>query len=422
MSADKSLFAQVMEFVPWIRWIGIGLACALLHGCGQAPSETLQHGPFEIVASGRRVSTGTFPNTGGNPFATQEVTAFSLRWRGRAVEVPGRGNSFWRVLRLLDAPRPALLLVERDFTLVTEEGGQLRVLPLHSESASLAEAQWLDSDAGQPGAPQAWGMAKVDPTAQTGWKGGRFLLLGSRVVLDVETLERHEVEPWVPMVPGQPVTSLMREGDRARAFSPGRTQYVLAGSQYDDARGQGQVHGLLVVDLLRGSAYELRVDRHRMPFADADDMDLRWISHYFAWQRDAQGERLVPRAGAPRLPWQGRISTASGGNVEYHVERVRPTLLDALRRVALAQPGAAPAPDWLDPGRGVDGNTVRIGACLLGLSVNASGQMPGDAFSRVGIHVAQGEGSPCNEAVRRIAAAMDDELATGRHDGLVMLD
>lgn len=38
------------------RWIGIGLACVLLSGGGQAPSETLQHGPFGIVASGRRVS------------------------------------------------------------------------------------------------------------------------------------------------------------------------------------------------------------------------------------------------------------------------------------------------------------------------------------------------------------------------------
>lgn len=299
-----------MPWLPLLRCLAtqwIALACALLSGCDLLPSsqaQTLQHGPFEIVAHGRRISTGTFPNNGGNPFATQEVTLFSLRWHGRTVEVPGRGSRFWQVLRLVDAPRPAVLLVERDFTLVTEDGGQLRIQPFQSESASLAEAQWLDSEAGQPGEPQAWGIAKVDPATQTALQGGRYLLLGSRLVLDVARLQWHAVEPWVPMVPGKPVTELQREGDRARAFSPGRTQYVLAGSQIDYARGgRGQVHGLLVVDIPRGSAYELRVDRRRMPFADASDMDLRWIGHYFTWQRNAQGqEQLVPRAGAPGLP------------------------------------------------------------------------------------------------------------------------
>lgn len=407
----------------------IGLACALLSGCKSTHSsqdETLQHGPFEIIAGSRRISTGTFPNTGGNPFATQEVTSFSLRWRGRTVEVPGRGDRFWQVLRLLDAPQPAVLLVERDFTLVTEQDGQLQVQPLHSESASLAEAQWLDSQAGQPGEPLSWGISKVDLAAQTALQGGRFLRLGSALVLDVTHLQLHKVEPWVPMVPGMPVTGLSREGDRARSFSPGRTQYVLAGSQYDYERGQGQVHGLLVVDMLRGSAYELRVDRRRMPFVDAEDMDLGWINHYFAWQSDAQGqERLAPRADARPLPWRGRISVSSSEDVEYGIERARPALLDELRRVTLVQPGAELAPDWLDPARGIDGKTVRIGACLLGLSVSEAGQAPDEAFSRIGVYIAKGYAStrePCNETVRRIAAAMDAELATGRHDRLIVLD
>ena len=405
------------------------MACALLAGCDPVrspPSNSLQHGPFEIVASSRRISTGSFPNTGGNPFATQEVSSFSVRWHGRTLEVPERGNSFWQVLRLMDAPQPAMLLVERDFTLVTEQDEQLRVQPLHGESASLAEVQWLDSDGGQPGEPDSWGIGKVDLATQTGLKGGRFLRLGSRLVLDVERLQLRKVEPWVPMVPGKPVTSLSREGDRARAFSPGRTQYVLAGSQYDYAQGQGQVYGLLVVDMLRGSAYELLVDRRRMPFADTEDMNLKWINHYFAWQHDAQGqERLVPRADAPRLPWQGRLSMPSTGEVEYHVERVRAALLDELRRIALAQPGAELAPDWMDPGRGINGSTVRIGPCALGLSANESGQQPGDAFSRVGVYLPQGDAATrdqCNETVRRIAAAMNAELATGRHDRLVVLE
>ncbi len=276
-----------------------GLASALLAACALARSpqaETLQHGPFEIVAQPRRISTGSFPNTSSNPFATREVTHLFLRWRGRAVTVPGRGDRFWQVLRLVDAPQPALLLVQQDFTLVTERDGQLQVQPLASAGTSLAEAQWLDSRDGQPGEPQSWGIARVQVATDSLLQGGRFLRLGSQLVLDVQQLHLHRVEPWVPMVPGRAVTSLSREGDRVRAFSPGRTQYVLTGSQTDYARGEGEVHGLLVVDIARGNAYELRVDPRQVPFSSVQDMDLAWINRHFVWQRDAAGqERLVPR-------------------------------------------------------------------------------------------------------------------------------
>ncbi|MGD9945166.1 MAG: hypothetical protein AB7S98_18205, partial [Burkholderiaceae bacterium] len=207
--------------------------------------------------------------------------------------------------------------------------------------------------------------------------------------------------------------------------SPGRTQYVLAGSQDDYARGHGQVYGLLVVDMIRGTAYELRADRRRMPFADTQDMDLRWIGHYFAWQRDAGGqERLVPRAGARALPWRGRLTAPSHRTAEYYVERVQPALLEHLRRVVLALPGAELAPDWVDPRRGIDGNTVRIGPCLLGLSAREGG-MPDETFSRVGVYASKDEAATreqCNDAIRRIATAMDAELASGRHNRLIVLD
>ena len=411
---------------------GAALLAGLL-AAASAAAQTLVHGPFEIVAQARRISSGTFPNIGGNPFATNEVTAFTLRWRGRTVEVPGRGNSFWNVLRLPDAPQPALLLVARDFTLVSEQDGQLKVQPLASESASLAEAQWLDSAGGQPGESQSWGLSHVDLKdaatldARTRLQGGRWLRLGSRQLLDLQTLAVHAVEPWVPMRPGEPVTSLSRAGDEVRAFSPGRTAYVLAGSQYDYARGKGQVHGLLVVDIASGTASELRVERRRMPFASTDEMDRAWIAHYFEWQRDAAGrERLLPRAGAPPQPWRGRLLQGSAGELEYRVERMRPAFADELRRIVLALPDAALAPDWLDPRRGIgDGRTLRVGGCVLALSVREPGLPDEDFDGSVGVFLPNDDAasrSTCNDTVRRIGAAVDAELAAGRHQGLLVLD
>lgn len=415
------------------------LLAGLLAACGGpaaaffAPKAALVHGPFEIVAQERRISTGTWPNQGGNPFATRPVTDFSVRWRGRTVEVPGRGDRFWRVLRLPDAPQPALLLVTRDFALVTERDGQLQVQRLASASASLAEAQWLDREGGQPGRSVSWGVSHVDPKDPaaleqgTRLQGGRWLRMGSLLVLDVQTLVVHRVEPWLPARPGEPITSLSRDGDEVRAFSPGRTQYVLAGSQYDYANGgRGQVYGLIVVDIASGIASELRVDRRRMPFAGTDDMDHAWIAHYFEWQRDAAGrERLLPRANARPRPWRGRLLEGSVGELEYRVERMRPAFADELRRIVLALPGAALAPDWIDPRRGIDGFTLRVGDCVIGLRAQEPGLSDEDFDGHVDVFAPKADASTraaCNELIRRIAAAADAELASGRHDRLIVLE
>ena len=101
-----------------VRVLALVLACvasACSHRSDERPLETasIAHGPFEIVAKGRRISTGTFPNTGGNPFATMEVTGFTVRHQGQPVSITHGSRTlagFWRVVRLTDAPVPALLV------------------------------------------------------------------------------------------------------------------------------------------------------------------------------------------------------------------------------------------------------------------------------------------------------------------------
>ncbi len=397
-----------------------------------APKATLQHGPFDIVAQERRTGSGAFPNLSGNPFKTMPVTEFTVRWRGQKVEVPGRGDRFWRVMRLPDAPRPALLLVAGAFTLVSEKDGQLQVQSLGGGSSDADAVQWLDSDGGQPGVAQSWGLSHVDLKsaaeldAHTRLQGGHWLRIGSQRLLDVQTLALRQVEPWVPHQPGVPVTSLSRAGDVVRAFSPGRTAYVLAASGTDHARGHGTAYGLLVVDIPSGTATELRVQRRRTPFDRAEDLDRRWIAHYFEWQRDAAGrERLHPRAGARPLPWRGRLSDPARGELAYRVPRATAAFADELRRIVLALPGAALAPDWSEPARGIDGHTMRVGECLLGLSTHQA-MKPGDEGSGdVAVFAPQSPGlstQACLDTLRRIAADVDAELASGRHSHLIVLD
>jgi hypothetical protein len=411
------------------RWITFAAVLSLA-GCASAaglPAGTVEHGPFEIVAGVRRVSTGTFPNQGGNPFATREVSEFQVRWKGKAVATAGGNRDFWRVLRLPAAPRPALLLVTTGFVLATEDdAGTLALRPIQSESSSLAEVQWLDARDGQPGPSQSFGIGAVpDLEAGTRLEGGRWLRLGSRSILDVATLTVHAVDPWVPIVPGVPVTSLSREGDEVRMFSPGRTQYVLAasGTDYDDPE-RGDAHGLLVVDIASGVATELRVDRRRFRFAGPDDIDAAWIAHHFEWGRGVAGrERLAPRTRFAPWPWRARLGETSPGEWQLEVPRIDAAFVTVLRRLVEAEPGAQVTDASQPWGPGL---SITIDGCVL--DARAFGADGGsDDDRRVAVWAPSGTPSAtpaptCARVLRRIATSIDAELATGRHDALLRLD
>ena len=397
------------------------VAAALLAACtGRTPAPALEsarvaHGPFEIVAEGRRISTGAFPNNSGNPFATMEVTAFFLRWRNQDVEVPGVGKRFFRVLRLADAPTPSVLVATTDFHLVTEEAGQLRITRFGRPSTNYAEAQWLDADRGQPGPVMGYGIEKVVPGPGTELSGGRWLRQASHTVLDVRTLKAYPVEPWVPHREGR--LGFNAGGIAARAFSPGQTQ-VVAPSNADYADEQGRrPDGLVVVDIPTGKSAALVLDRRRTPYADFDDITGDWIVHYFRWERAPSGrESLAPRAGVAPLPWKGRM-VDFGDRKEYRVMRVDPAFVDVVRRIAVDKLGARVAPDWIDP-RKQDGNTLSVPGCDHVIALSASAE-------HVGVYVPQPKTPPwvrCQDTVARLGALVDAELASGRHDRMIRLE
>lgn len=390
------------------------------HAAGQ-PEATIAHGPFEIQVKARSISRGTFPNQGGNPFATREVADFRVRWRGKSVSVPGGNEQFWRVLRLEGAPRPALLLVTSGFVLASEDaGGQLQVTPIATRSASLAELQWLDARAGQPDAPQTFGIeALPDLASATVLAGGRWLRLGYEAVLDVGALKVHPVAPWVPTPPGQPIVGLDRASDLARAFSPGRTKYVLLAAGTDYARpGQPRLDGLLVVDIASGVATQLVTDRRRFRFAASDEVTADWVAHHFEWSRDARGdERLVPRARFAPWPWRSFVHESRQGVWELKVRRIDPAFLDVMRRVVLAVPGARAVPD-ADSRTGA--SNVELDGCVFRTA--AYDGADADGFIATLWPRSESQRPGCEPAIRRLAAAIDAELATGRHDALMKFD
>lgn len=390
------------------------------------PAGRIVHGPFEIVVGTRRLSTGAFPNTSGNPFASRSVSDYRLQWKGRPVDTGPEPDRWWRVLRLVDAPTPALLLVTTRFTLASEDDqGRLRLQPINAEASSNVEVQWLDADDGQPGPTQAYGIEAVaDLEAGTRLQGGRWLRIGSRTVLDVSTLTLHPVDPWVPHVPGVPVTSLSRQGDTVRAFSPGRSHYVLMAGGPDHGReDRRQAWGLLVVDIARGTASELRFERQRYRFASPDEVDAAWVSHHFEWRRDAAGvEQLAPRARFTPWPWRAQFRRG-GGAGEIHLPRMDARFMPTLAALVAAQPGARVSPD--EGPAAATGMTIELDGCRLRARA-AGADRRDDGDQHIGIWpeaATPGAATPtgCEPVLRRLAGVIDRELATGRHDALIRL-
>lgn len=370
------------------RWFLLTLGA--LAGCGgPAQREVIQHGPFEIVAEGRKVSAGGFPNTSGNPFETTEVTSFAVRYQGRPVVIHHGSrtiDAFWIALRLKDAPAPSLVVGTTDAHLITERNGQLVTQSFEREpSTNGILLQWLDAEGGQPSSALAFGIQQT-ALADTWLAGGRYLR-SRYAVLDVTTLELKPFEAVLDRSEPSEQAGLNANNQAALAFSPQRTQFIALGQ---DDRGQP---GLLAVEFATGRRYAVPIDRQRMRMRDRQDVTRMWLDHHYTWTRDPEGrDRLVARTDAAPWPWQGRLIPFGGHFVEYRIEPVTEAALPALRDWIVASFGGTWVPDpmlsstpqppaWQPPGSQTrlaitfrDGHVTVYETTALNQSRNAEGE------------------------------------------------
>jgi hypothetical protein len=395
------------------------------------PTETvaIDHGPFRIVAQGRRISSGTFPNQGGNPFATMEVTGFSVYYQDKPVVVT-HGDStiarFWRVAVLTDAPRPALLASTTDFHLITEENGAAVVRSLGRPTTSMADYQWLDGAGGQPAPVASFGIEKVTPE-QLPLAGGRWLLLSAQAALDVKALRVYPVTYHVPQ--GRPLQGV--GGPLALAFSPGRTQYVTYGSSVTLVENGEYVTGLSVVDIPSGIAYGLPLKPGERRFRTLEDLTPRWFAHYYEWRNDPVGrERLVPRSNALPLPYAGRleprtirVAGRSGASeyptMAYVLRPATESLVATLEQFAVTRFGATRGPR----ANAYASERLQVQGCPGGME--ATIYFGSENEMRV---VLQAVGSAyddrvtCAPVIEKIGRAFEVELAGGRYQELFAAD
>jgi hypothetical protein len=141
-----------------------------------------------------------------------------LQHRGRPVLLPpggtvGNRSEFLDVWLLPGARRPAALVADGRWVLVTEESDGLRTEVLGQGTAQ--SLHWLDGP--QPGSAVSFGRVRTEPfTIQdTSLQGGRFMLLDGQWLLDLRELRARPVAAAAPAgytLTDNPVLGLSPDG------------------------------------------------------------------------------------------------------------------------------------------------------------------------------------------------------------------
>lgn len=319
---------------------------------------------------------------------------FEITHEGRPVSFGASGGRVVSVATV-NSPAPALLALvqvpqaEVQCLIVRSEGGEvrteripgcgkLRARPLTSDASVFARARAFEP---LPG--------RVD----RGSFAAAGLYLFDEAVLDTRSLS------VIPLAGGPPGDAIARIPPLA--VSPDEGSFAWLG--WDDT-SDARV-ALLVTRIATGESYRLPIDRSRMRYADIDQIDPAWVSHYFAWTRDRDGsDRLVPRGNAAPLPHRGFLMYDDENYREYRLAPARAGLRDALIEFLVSEFGG----ERLGAEGTVPSPEVRIGDTEVHVSHDADRQ-------HVSVWVDRGANT---RLVLDIARRFDAALESGKYDHL----
>ena len=403
------------------------------------PPATVSYGPFEIASELRYSTSGGIFSATGNRATSVASTRFTVKYKGELVRVQNTDyvfatkareddekttTRFWGIARLIDAPRPTLLVQTTDIWMLTEQDGRLVTQSFNLKDVG---SQWLDADQGQPTPTGAIRTGKADIEADSELKRGRWLRLGP-TVLDVHTLRQYKVPTSSQAVADVPMSGLTQEFPDALAFSPGQTQFVSYGKAWDSSKVPlGAVYpfpALVVSDIPHGTVYGVKLARNVQHFNDFREINQQWLAHYFRWTRDANGvERLVARLDAKPLPWTGRFKDGDFNTVEYTLEPARPELASALAKFIVERMSAAPVSDY---SQAFHGTTYRVAGCtgIIRVSYFSRASFGHDDVGLYATGTTPTERTPadCAPVVRRIGEAFNAALKNGQYQELFFIE
>ena len=371
----------------------------------------VSQGPLEIATRMRQISSGAFPNVSANPFGRMTVSDFEVRYRGTPVKL-NDGNAqvsrFSEAKFLEGAPRPAILASEAGTYLISEQNGQLSIEVLAPATTDIATWQWLDGDNGQPAAPTNITVrdASAEPRLE---RGGHLLLLNRRIVLDVTTLKHYPVVVNTYEIL-QKIGGYNAGNEPTRAMSPGRSQLLMVGNRYENARFE---YALVVAEYTTGRVYGVPFDRNALHFESVWDATPEWIARNFEWTRDKNGiERVQLRKDFKPAPWQGKLR-GTRPRVDYVLYPTEPQVADEfygyMQRAFGASTAALPGSSQLPNTR-----VVSVNGSLFYLFYNANEKAL--YFSAAGAPNA--DLSANYRLIEQIGQRFNGELGQGKYQNL----
>jgi hypothetical protein len=391
-----------------------GFVAAHLMGCSPLPAgrakapappteQADRYGELELVTHHRS-------DASGDSGAQVSTAYWSLRWQGRPLDIdtmtgmwgdqPTRTRTVHAVYLLGPQAAPDLLVHVGDpnntgaYHLLYQQDGRLHTPLVCSLWGGDGRITRLDV----PGTAQGPSTSYEGPEHRP-LLAARWLMLGKRCVLDVQRrrglmLPANELEGPTVM----PEVHL-------HSLSPdGRSLARLGYQQVDGDR----VQVVMVAELDGDHWTTLPIDRQRMRYDNVHAVDDAWLAHHFEWRHDAKGhDRLQRRNGFKPLPWRGSIEPSGRA---YVLHSARFDRAEVFAGVLMRRFQGQPLPRTAGASTQVfqvRGEPVTVDRSTISAGNNAPywpGQ-PGDPNRSIAL-------------VREIAQAVDEELATGRHDAL----
>jgi len=313
-----------------LKWTGFFafLSCSTAN---QKPVQSqVTSGPLTIRCVVEQTDSQAWYSLGGKPGGKVSTSYFSVNHSGKAVAVDTAGgpvNFFWQALFLKDAPRPAVLVATHSVYLITDENGRVTVTPVDLQEGDFAKFQWLDSENGQPGKQQEVYLGDYLKSSRF-LSGGRYLLVNTRTVLDIQTFATYPID--------NNSAALVQQLNGFNAFesavvglSPQKTQLVLIGYRRNPATNVSE-YALVGIDILNNKPYAVPFDRTATRFFSVWDATPAWFATYFDWTVDRDGKDRLNVHTFSQLPnWQGRWVQNPGLNqpVRYELKPVLPGIV-----------------------------------------------------------------------------------------------
>lgn len=309
---------------------------------------------------------------------------------------PLAGGDEAGAVAVLGGPRPGLLIQRTqpdgasECSFVSDESGAPAVTPIGTCTLPM-EPRPLTSD-------QRLFAAARDAKRPSGWvdwhtlsRPGLFQM--NDYVLDTRS---HGVRRFTRPPGSYPISDVPPLG-----LSPDERSFITFGHD-----GSSEQPVLMVTDAQADRTYTVAIDRQRMRFNDYDLIDPDWVLHHFEWHRESSdADTLRARDSFVPLPYRGQLTLGKPG--EYMSYTVRPggePLRAAVVGILQSSLGAERLEDRLD---GYE-QRLRLGDHTLLVTVV---ETPGY------VNVTMDYGKSDAETMKRIAAAVDSALATGKYDG-----